>query len=65
MLILFFASRLSNTSRRSIGEEHMEVVLVVEHQKRLRGPSDPEARWSAVWTVRGGGVDGSRVRRVS
>jgi hypothetical protein len=33
--------------------------------KVSRGRSGPEARRSAVRTVRGGGVDGPRVRRVS
>jgi hypothetical protein len=37
----------------------------VGSQKRPRGRSDPKAGWSAVWTVRGGGTDGPRVRRDS
>jgi hypothetical protein len=37
----------------------------VGHQKGQRGQSGPEAGRSAVRTVRGGGADGLRVRRVS
>jgi hypothetical protein len=37
----------------------------VGNQKVTRGRSGPEAGRSAVRTVRGGGVDGPRVRRVS
>jgi hypothetical protein len=37
----------------------------VEHQKYTHRRSGPEAGWSAIWTVRGGGADGPRVRRVS
>jgi hypothetical protein len=39
--------------------------ICVGSQKRPHGRSGPEAGWSAVRTVRGGGADGPRVHRVS
>jgi hypothetical protein len=44
---------------------HQKAAAYVEHQKEPRGRSDPEAGLSAVRTIRGGGADGPRVRRVS
>jgi hypothetical protein len=37
----------------------------VEYRKCPRGRSGPEVERFVVWTVRGGGEDGSRVRRIS